>query len=102
MNLEPSPGRLPAEADQNEQRLAQVLAELAEQLRAGRCPDLEESARQHPDLAAELRSLWPAVMMAEEAARPAPEPATLPSPADPEGPGETAGAVPPRSFGDYD
>jgi eukaryotic-like serine/threonine-protein kinase len=55
--------------EENERRLAELLAELTEQWRRGLPVDVEEAARQHPDLAAELRELWAAAMIAEELAR---------------------------------
>ena len=45
-------------AEERDLRLAQLLAELSEQMRQGRPPDLNAVAAQHPDLAAELRELW--------------------------------------------
>jgi serine/threonine protein kinase len=56
-------------AEQRDQRLAQLLADLSEQMRQGRPPDLNAVAAQHPDLAAELRELWDAVLLAEELMR---------------------------------
>jgi serine/threonine-protein kinase len=62
---------------------------------------LDRIAEQHPDLAAEIRQLWPAVQIAEGLARPAPESqATLPkTPAPSPFP---ANSPLPRTFGDYD
>ena len=54
MNVSPA-------ADPNASRdegLAQLLAELTEQVRQGQQPNIEAVARQHPDLAIELRELW--------------------------------------------
>ena len=48
-----------------DQRLADLLAELGEQARQGREPDVEAAAARYPDLAGELRELWAAVQIAE-------------------------------------
>lgn len=50
--------------------LAAVLDRLTADMLAGRPVDIEEAARQVPDLADEIRSLWDAVLIAEEVARP--------------------------------
>jgi serine/threonine-protein kinase len=50
--------------------LARLLSELTEQLRSGQTPDVESVARQHPDLARELRQLWAAAQIAEALAKP--------------------------------
>jgi serine/threonine protein kinase/uncharacterized membrane protein len=78
-----------------------LLTELSEQSRRGHRPDFDTVAAQHPDLAAELRELWGAVLVAEEFAQPRsggrkpPEPTLrgLPSPAQ--------GIMGHTSFGDY-
>lgn len=57
-------------AEERDQRLAQLLADLSEQMRQGQKPDLDAVAAQHPDLAAELRELWGAVLLAEEFVNP--------------------------------
>jgi serine/threonine-protein kinase len=79
-------------ADRDE-RLAALLDDLTRQQRGGKTPDLNPIARQHPDLADELRQLWAAAQMADAIARPA---TTLP----------TASSVepkePPRNFGDFE
>jgi serine/threonine-protein kinase len=56
-------------AEEREQRLAHLLSELSDQRRNGRMPDLDTVAAQHPDLAAELRELWGAVLLADELAK---------------------------------
>jgi eukaryotic-like serine/threonine-protein kinase len=53
-------------AEERDYRLAQLLANLSEQMRQGQRPDLDAVAAQHPDLAAELRELWGAALLAEE------------------------------------
>ncbi len=56
----------PTPTEERDQRLAQLLADLSEQRRRGQAPDLDAIAVQYPDLAAELRELWGAVLLAEE------------------------------------
>jgi eukaryotic-like serine/threonine-protein kinase len=53
-----------------ESRLADLIGRLTDELRQGRTPDVETMARDHPDLADELRNLWAAAWIAEEFARP--------------------------------
>ena len=86
----------------SEERLAGLLADLTQQFRHGQQPDVEAVARQHPELAAELHSLWPAVVLAEELAKPVTSPSTIQQPgASPAGETPPAGGLP-RSFGDYE
>jgi serine/threonine-protein kinase len=49
-------------------QLAELLAELADGMRDGQEPDIEAAIAEHPELAADLRRLWAAVMIAEEVA----------------------------------
>ena len=58
-----SPAR-DAETDRDE-RLAALLLGMTDQLRQGPSPDIEDVARRNPDLAAELRSLWAAALVAD-------------------------------------
>src|SRR5665213_3003570 len=51
-----------------DERLAELIGELVEQERQGQSPDVEQVARQHPDLAADLRELWTTAMIAEDVA----------------------------------
>jgi serine/threonine-protein kinase len=51
--------------DAREERLAALVDELSERLRAGDSPDLDAIAREHTDLADELRSLWGAMVVAD-------------------------------------
>jgi serine/threonine-protein kinase len=96
MSAIPAP---PPETSRDE-RLARLLTELTDQLRQGRPPDLERLARDHPDLAAELRELWGAVQIAEEFARPpAEDPKTLPPRPSTLDPHSSNG---PRNLGDYE
>ena len=55
--------------DSDESLLASLLEELTEAMRQGQQPDLEEVANRHPTLAADLRSLWATIWVAEEMAR---------------------------------
>jgi tRNA A-37 threonylcarbamoyl transferase component Bud32 len=48
-----------------DERLAELLAELADRAQSGEIVDIDEMARQHPDLADDLRQLWGAVMLAD-------------------------------------
>lgn len=58
----------PAQVHERDERLAELLGRLADDLRAGRSADVEGLARQHVDLADELRWLWTAMLMADCAA----------------------------------
>src|SRR5260370_13836261 len=89
-----------------EQLLAQLLAELTEERRLGRQPDLGRVAAQHPRVAQELRELWAVVQLAQNVAQPATPPvptihlrATSPGGA---GPDSASGLALPRKFGDYE
>ena len=52
-----------------ESLLASLLEELTEAMRHGQQPDLEGLANRHPALAADLRSLWATIWVADEMAR---------------------------------
>jgi serine/threonine-protein kinase len=84
-------------ADRDE-RLAALLGELTEARRRGGPADVDGLARQHPDLADELRALWAAVQLAEEFAPPrdAEPPTLLQFPVRP-GPTDDL----PRQFGEF-
>jgi len=86
-------------ADRDE-RLAALLGGLTEARRCGQPADVDALARQHPDLADELRALWVAVQLAAELApaRPA-EPSTLLQAAAPIRPAVAEDL--PRSFGEF-
>ena len=77
-------------------RLALILADLAERQRLGKGADVEQAAREHPDLAEELRSLWATAQFAATFASPA---AASTGPGF--GPASTT-PPPPESFGDYE
>jgi serine/threonine protein kinase len=85
-----------ATADRDD-RLAALIAGLADQLRAGGTPDVEAAARAHPDLAAELRELW-AVAQFAQLARTVP---LTPTAAHPDGRDEPGRSLP-REFGDFE
>jgi serine/threonine protein kinase len=96
-----------------DERLAQLLADLSEQARSGREPDVEGAAAGNPDLGEELRSLWAAAQLAEEFARPGSAHANPDSSADLRAarlaerltlssPSPTSSAVSSQSFGDYE
>jgi serine/threonine protein kinase len=103
----PNPGpNAAAPADSGrEERLAQLVSELAEQLRRGEAPDVEALARKHCDVAHDLRELWAAVQVAHEIGSVLG--ATTIGPQDAAPPEERDGhraEVPPaqRRFGDYE
>jgi serine/threonine-protein kinase len=84
-------------ADRDE-RLAQLLAELADDARRGRAPDLDAVAAAHPDLAGELRELWATAQFADAFA-----PRSAPRVTEPHSPPPApTAALLPRTFGDYD
>jgi serine/threonine-protein kinase len=87
------------ESDRDE-LLARLLGDLSEEQRRGGSPDVESAARQHPELAEELRQLWAAAQLADELALSATtrdQAGLRPRPARP-GPGPAL----PRSFGGYE
>jgi eukaryotic-like serine/threonine-protein kinase len=51
-----------------DERLALLLERMTADARAGKAPTFEVLAREHPDLSAELRELWAAVMIADAVA----------------------------------
>lgn len=55
-------------ADSHDERLAVLLAGLVEQAQAGKTPDIDATAREHPELAAELRELWAVASLADDLA----------------------------------
>src|SRR3954469_22472070 len=75
-------------------RLAAVLAELMERQRRGQPADVDAAARDHPDLADELRALWANAQFAAFALPAADSPTAPYTPSDP--------LPPPDSFGDYE
>ena len=81
-------------AEARDDRLAAVLAELMERQRRGQPADVDAAARDHPDLADELRALWATAQFAAFAL-PAADRPTLPATPSEQVP-------PPDSFGDYE
>src|SRR5262249_34436711 len=79
---------------ERDEKLAGLLDQLSEKQRRGEFVDVEGLARQHPDLAGELRQLWAAVQVAGAFGRPS-LPTRTPRPDPPSG-------VLPRRFGDYE
>ncbi len=51
----------------HEQRLATVLAEMTDRVCSGEIADLDETCKQYPDLAADLREIWGAVLVTDTA-----------------------------------
>jgi serine/threonine-protein kinase len=89
-----------AVAVDRDERLALLISELTERHRSGQSVELEAVFRQHPDLADDIRFVWPAVLIAEEVARPASLPPTILYPEAQRPPPESTGSLP-RAFGDY-
>jgi serine/threonine-protein kinase len=82
--------------ENRDDRLAALLADLAEQQKSGAMPDIEAATRQHGDLADELRVLWATAQFAQAFVRPS----TLPVPPGiPSAPGVP---VVVESFDDYE
>jgi len=61
----PPSGQADDASSPRDQELAKLLAELTDRVRRGQPVDIEQAARQHPDLGEELRNLWGAVMLAD-------------------------------------
>jgi serine/threonine-protein kinase len=78
-------------------RLARLLAELDEARRAGRGPDVQAVAREHPDLVGEFRELWAMAEFADQFGSLCHE-----SQAASAAPPSDLAAVVPTSFGDYE
>jgi serine/threonine-protein kinase len=77
------PSHHPVPDTGRDERLARLLGELTEARRHGRPADVEAAARDHPDLADELRGLWGAVEVVEGLAPRGPtEPSTVLQPAN--------------------
>jgi serine/threonine protein kinase len=60
---------LPTIAEEYEQELAILIAQLADQVSAGDSPELETVCRQYPQFEQDLRELWGVVVVANMAAR---------------------------------
>lgn len=79
-------------------QLASLIERLAEERRAGRAADVDRAAREHPELAAELRELWAVAQFAHLAKSHQTgsfHSATLAESAPP-------ATLPPREFGDFE
>jgi eukaryotic-like serine/threonine-protein kinase len=93
--------------DRDEQ-LASLIDRLAGEQRAGRAADVDAAARDHPDLAAELRELWAVAQFAHLARLPNPAPTIAHVPTGPLTPSFAADqtththATLPREFGDFE
>ncbi|HEV3202750.1 MAG TPA: serine/threonine-protein kinase, partial [Gemmataceae bacterium] len=86
-----------------DEQLAQLLTDCTEQVHQGRSPDIEGIARQHPDLAKELRELWAAIQISEALAKSSCHgSATLAIPPIPQGQDSPPANNLPREFGDYE
>src|SRR5579864_3558712 len=83
-----------------EEKLAGLLAQLTEQLRLGRQPDMASIVQQHPDMADDLRELWAVAQIADHFAGPA----NQKPPADERTMVRNAAAPSsvPRTFGNYE
>jgi serine/threonine-protein kinase len=81
-----------------EERLALLIDRLAAEVRAGRGADVDALAREHPDLAPELRELWAVAQFAQLARTVAP---VSPPPRD-DAAGPSDAPSPPRDFGDFE
>jgi serine/threonine-protein kinase len=57
----------------DDERLAQIVSDLTDRIRRGESPNLEAFVQQHPDLETELKQVWPALVLAEELAKPPPD-----------------------------
>ncbi len=60
----PAPEVLEPAADR-EQRLAEMVNQLADQCRAGERPDIDSLLRKNPNLADELRGIWATMLVAD-------------------------------------
>jgi len=96
-------------ADDRDSRLAELLEALMERKRRGEPAEVEQAARENPDLADELRQLWAAVQVVGVFGRTSPVPPTHDRPprspstvALPQGAVAPAGPPLPRRFGDYE
>jgi len=92
-------------SDERDERLARVLDELLNAMERGEAADVERQAREHPDLAIELRQLWGAMLVAEcVASGSGSEPTVaVDSSGESSSPsGEHPWQAFPRAFGDYE
>lgn len=82
--------------DAYEQELAELIADLADQVATGKTPELEDVCRQHPQFEQDLKDLWGVVVVANMAAKERSQ-STLPL----EGVGGPQRFELPLDFGDY-
>src|SRR5262245_44958638 len=111
MSAEP-PADVAAADSEHDRRLAALLEGLLERHRRGEQPDVEAAARDHPELADELRQLWATVLFAHEFAPTADHPgpgapktaAARPTPTSEDGQRRPPGPVPqlPYPFAGYE
>ncbi len=95
---------------ERDEQLAALIDRLAGEQRDGRPPDIDAAARNHPDLAAELRELWAVAQFAYMASLPEPSPplavaSALTGPLTPSFAGDHTVHTPttlPRDFGDFE
>lgn len=85
----------------HDERLAELLAGFVEQAREGKSPDVDAAARDHPELAVELRELWAMAALADDLASVADE-SDFAGPAGDSGPVPQRSAAMPGEFGDYE
>ncbi len=98
---------VPVPDESGEARLAEIIADLADQLCRGEEVDIEQVAATYPDVAAELRELWPAVRQTDCIARACTTSLQDNTPSDEFSPGQLqsqwlAAQHLPRQFGDYE
>ena len=98
---------------ERDEHLAALIDRLAGEQRAGRAADIDAVAREHPDLADELRELWALAQFANLAKRPPPvapaeQPVTIFQNGSPtptfagDAAARANGAALPREFGDFE
>jgi serine/threonine-protein kinase len=95
-----SPRRSVSQEDRD-QVLARLLERMTAEARAGKAPAIEALSREHPDLSAELRELWAAVMIADAVALHSTQNVNAAAPPRQAGVGKPADDLP-RRAGDYE
>ena len=97
----PQPSKC-ANAEQRDEQLAALLAELTEKAAQGERVDIHQHANQHPELADELIELWGAVMLADAIGSDASRQALKTSPPQPRSSDARAALELPCQWGDYE